>query len=47
MSINMSTAKIIKLDKTDRKILYHLDLNARMPLTQLAKACRISRIIVK
>jgi len=33
----------IKLDKIDRKILYELDLNARLPETQLAKKVGRSR----
>ncbi len=33
----------INLDNTDRKILYELDLNARIPLTQLAKKLKIGR----
>ncbi len=33
----------MKLDLIDRKILYELDFNARMPLTKLAKKLRISR----
>lgn len=31
-----------KLDKKNRKILYHLDMNARMPLTRLAKKVGLS-----
>ncbi|MDP2925731.1 MAG: Lrp/AsnC family transcriptional regulator [Nanoarchaeota archaeon] len=32
-----------KIDNTDRKILYELDINARIPTTQLAKKLRLSR----
>ncbi|MEA3514792.1 MAG: winged helix-turn-helix transcriptional regulator [Nanoarchaeota archaeon] len=32
----------IKLDKKDKEILFELDLNARMPLTQLAKRIKLS-----
>jgi DNA-binding Lrp family transcriptional regulator len=32
----------IKLDKKDRHILFELDLNARIPLTELAKRVRLS-----
>jgi len=38
---------MLKLDKIDRKILYQLDLNARIPLTQLAKKTRISRTVAE
>lgn len=33
----------MKLDLTDKKILYELDLNARIPATQLARKLRMSR----
>lgn len=32
----------IKLDKKDKEILFELDMNARIPLTQLAKKVRLS-----
>ncbi|MEK6937524.1 MAG: Lrp/AsnC family transcriptional regulator [Nanoarchaeota archaeon] len=34
---------MLKIDLIDRKILYELDHNARLPLTQMAKKLRISR----
>lgn len=34
---------MLKLDLIDRKILYELDINARIPLTQLAKKLKIGR----
>ena len=37
----------IKLDKKDKEILFELDMNARMPLTQLAKKVRLSPQTVK
>lgn len=36
-----------QIDKKDRKILAELDLNARMPLTQLAKKVGLSRQVVE
>ena len=36
----------MNIDKTDRKILYELDLNARKPHSQIAKKLRINRSIV-
>ena len=36
-----------KLDLTDRKIIYTLDFDSRMPLTQLAKKIRISKQVAK
>lgn len=33
---------IIKFDKKDREILFELDMNARIPLTQLAKKVKLS-----
>ena len=38
--------EIIKLDKLDRKILLHLDRNARMPSSKIGKKLRISREVV-
>ena len=35
-----------KLDKADRKILYELDTNARIPLSKLAKKLKLSRDVV-
>lgn len=35
-----------KIDKLDRKIIAELDMNARSPITQLAKAVRASREVV-
>ncbi len=37
---------MLKLDKIDRKILHELDLNARLPLSLLAKRLKVSREIV-
>ena len=37
---------MIKIDKLDRKIISELDMNARTPITQLAKAVRTSREVV-
>lgn len=34
---------MIDLDSADRKILYELDLNARIPITKLARKLRLSR----
>ena len=31
------------IDNVDRRILYELDINARIPVTQLAKKLRLSR----
>jgi len=36
----------MKLDLIDKKILYELDFNARMPISKLAKKLRISRQVV-
>lgn len=38
--------KIIKIDKLDRKILYYLDVNARMSTLQIAKKLKTSREVV-
>lgn len=35
-----------KIDRLDRKIIAELDMNARLPITQLAKAVRASREVV-
>jgi len=37
---------MVKLDKLDRKIIAELDMDARIPITQLAKAVRASREVV-
>ncbi len=37
---------MVKIDKLDRKIMAELDMNARIPITQLAKAVRSSREVV-
>jgi len=37
---------MIKIDKLDRKIVAELDMNARIPITQLAKTVRASREVV-
>jgi Lrp/AsnC family leucine-responsive transcriptional regulator len=37
---------MVKIDKLDRKIIAELDMNARIPITQLAKAVRASREVV-
>lgn len=37
---------MVKLDKIDRKILHELDLNARLPISLLAKRLKVSREIV-
>jgi DNA-binding Lrp family transcriptional regulator len=37
---------MMKLDKLDRKIIAELDMNSRIPITQLAKAVRASREVV-
>ncbi|MCH8022562.1 MAG: winged helix-turn-helix transcriptional regulator [Thaumarchaeota archaeon] len=34
------------LDKLDRKILFELDLNSRIPTTKLAKKLKVSREVV-
>ncbi|MFH0884709.1 MAG: AsnC family transcriptional regulator [Candidatus Micrarchaeota archaeon] len=39
----MKTKPYLELDKTDRKILYQLDRDARMPLSRLAKKAGISK----
>lgn len=39
-------AEFNKLDKIDQKILYHLDINARMSDLQIARKLRISREVV-
>src|SRR3989338_1819856 len=36
-----------ELDVKDRKIMYHLDFNARMPLSQLAKKIGLSKQVTK
>ncbi len=38
---------MIKLDKKDRRILYELELNARIPESQLAKRTKLSREVVR
>lgn len=38
---------MLKLDLKDRKILVELDLNARMPLTELSKKVELSRQVVE
>jgi len=42
----MASSQIIKLDKTDYKILAELDFNSRQPSTAIAKKLSISRNIV-
>ncbi|MFW9879857.1 MAG: Lrp/AsnC family transcriptional regulator [Candidatus Thorarchaeota archaeon] len=37
---------MIKIDKLDRKIIAELDMNARIPITKLAKSVRASREVV-
>ncbi|HJX50876.1 hypothetical protein A3K73_07270 [Candidatus Pacearchaeota archaeon RBG_13_36_9] len=37
---------MVKIDKLDRKIIAELDMNARIPVSQLAKAVRASREVV-
>lgn len=38
---------LVQLDNADKKIIYHLDLNARQPLSQLAKKVKLNRTIVE
>jgi Lrp/AsnC family transcriptional regulator, leucine-responsive regulatory protein len=38
---------MIKLDRKDRRILYELELNARIPESQLAKKTKLSREVVR
>lgn len=44
--IDFSRGKI-KLDLTDRKILHQLDLDARMPVSKIAKKLKTSRTVVE
>lgn len=37
----------LKLDKKDREILFHLDLDARAPLSSIAKKVKLSKQVVK
>ena len=37
----------MELDKTDRKILYELDVNARQPLNKIAKNLKINKDTLK
>jgi len=39
-------SRIVKLDAIDKKLLYNLDINARLSLTQLAKKARSSPAVV-
>lgn len=39
-------ANMVKIDRLDGKIIAELDMNARIPITQLAKAVRASREVV-
>lgn len=43
----MDNNSIIKLDKVDRKILFELDKNCRIPITQLSKKVKKSRQAVE
>lgn len=43
IKISIYAIKMIKLDLIDRKILYELDLNARIPATKLARKLRKSK----
>jgi len=38
--------KVIKLDKKDKKILYHLDINSRQSLPQLSKKIGLSKQVI-
>jgi Lrp/AsnC family leucine-responsive transcriptional regulator len=41
--IDTNTSEAIKLDMKDRKILFELDMNARQPISQIAKKVRLSK----
>jgi len=41
--IDTNTSEAINLDMKDKKILYELDMNARQPMSQIAKKVRLSK----
>ncbi len=41
------TAQLVDLDLLDKKILFELDINSRMPITQLSKKVRANRNVVE